>query len=164
MIEVENRDIAIWVLILLGAYLLFSVVSGVLLGAYTALSIAGFAAEAAETVGIDPASEVSEEQIEALTNEAIERLRHVNWWVSWPLINSIAWAATALFLGTMRLVKYNEGLVAVVYLQSLLATQTEWEPPDSFAIEAVTIVLALLIVHFVSRWASAMRESPLPAR
>lgn len=162
MMPVENREIAIWVFIMLGGWLLFSVVSGLLLGVYMAINVAEFAAEVAQSAGIEPGIEPSAAQIEALTNAALERMREVDWWLWWPLLNSVAWLATAMFLGFMKVVKFNEGLVAAVYLQSLLSVPAEWEPPDSFVVEGLTIVLALAIVHFVSRWVCAMRASPLP--
>jgi hypothetical protein len=76
--------------------------------------------------------------------------------VLWPLFNSIAWAGAAAFLGFMRVVKYNEGLVALAYIPTLIETTDEWQPPDSIFVEGATILLALAIVHVVSRW----RTSP----
>jgi hypothetical protein len=156
MMQIENRNLLAWFAIMIAAWLLFSASFGVFFGAYlgfkVAAPIAMEAMKSGEMQDVQDAADLTAEQAEAIGNQTLERMREVDWWLWWPVFNGAAWMVTSVFLGFMKVVKYNEGLVIFTYLESFVWRGEGWSPPDSMAIEAVTILMAIGIVHYMGRW------------
>lgn len=157
---VEDRNIFVWICIMVGGWLLYSLVSLALFAVYLGVNVgAPVAVEFAQAdAGNQNPKPLSAEQVEVLTDRVREQMRGFNWWFWWPLLNLISWAVAAVFLGYMRVVQYNLGLVALAYIPALVRSGEEWQPPGSFVVECVTIVLALAIVTLVSRLVCAIRD------
>lgn len=102
-------------------------------------------------------NELTEDQRNYIKKRIIEEMRTINWWVWWPLSHTIAWLITSLFLGFMKVVKFNVGLVIITYIILFGWRGKEWVPPGSIFIEAFTILLSIAVVHFVSRWICSKR-------
>ena len=147
---------------MISSWLLFGASFGAMFGVYMGRNIAGPVAAEFSKSGdqgiVQNDAEIAADQKKAIEKASIERMQKVNWWLWWPLLNTLAWLITALFLGFMEVVKFNEGLVILTYIPSLVWRKTEWFPPGNFLIEALTILSALFIVHFVSRWVCSKRK------
>ncbi len=162
MIQVENRNIFTWLVIMLISWLLYCGSFGAIFGIYSGLNIArplGAQIENSEDFStIQSEADLTDGQRQAIKNLAIERMRETNWWLWWPLLSAFAWCVPSLFLGFMKVVKYNEGLVIFTYLPSLISRSNEWRPPGNFLVECITILISLVVVHFVARGVCKVRE------
>lgn len=162
MMQVENRNIFVWLGIMIAAMILFSASYGALFGVYTGFKIAGPAAveftKSNDMSNVQSEADLTEDQKNAIEKQTIEQMREINWWLWFPLLSGLSWLITSFFLGFMKLVKYNEALVILIYIPSLIMRDKEWAPPGSIFIEVFTILVALVLVHFVSRWISSKRK------
>jgi len=150
MIRVEDKNCFLWLTLVLAAYLLWSVSFGGLFGLFGGLYIAGpLAVEFASTEGKSSGQGLSAEETGFLKFETVKRMRQVNWWLWWPLLNAVAWAITGAFLGFASMIRYNFILFLLFYLSSFFSRSAEWAPPGNLVIEAVTLLMSGVVF-----WAS----------
>ncbi len=163
MINVEKRNVFLWAAIMIFGFFLFNASFGALFGLYIGFQIVvpvGVELSSSEDMrSVDKEADLTTEQINTIKNKTVEQMRKVSWWLWWPLLNTIAWLITSLFLGFMKVKKYNGGLVVFAYLFMFLKRGNEWNPPGSIIIEVFTILLALVVVHIMSKWICVMRKA-----
>ena len=161
MIKVESKNIFVWLIIMLMAWFLFSVSFGAFFGLFVGLKLAGPIAvelSTSDDIGnIKNETDLTEGQINEIEKKTIEKMREVNWWFWWPFLSILAWLITSIFLGLMKVVKFNEGLIIITYIISYVQHGKEWKAPGNIIIEVLTILLALSLVHYMSRWICSKR-------
>lgn len=161
MRKVENRTFFRWIIIMLSAWLLWYVFFGVIYGSYVGFKIGEpimkefYQSDYLDNVHNE--NELTEDQRNYIKKRIIEEMRTINWWVWWPLSHTLAWLITSLFLGFMKVVRFNVGLVIITYIIMFGWRGKEWVPPGNIFIEAFTILLSIAVVHLVSRWICSKR-------
>ena len=152
MIRVEDKNVLLWLVLVLAAYLVWSVSFGGLFGLFGGLYIAGpLAVEFSSTEIKGGAQGLSPEETEFLKRETLRRLKEVNWWLWWPLLNATAWAITGAFLGFASMVRYNFILFLLFYISSFFSRSAEWAPPGSLVIEGVALLISAVVFWLSSR-------------
>jgi len=159
MIRVEDKNVFLWLAFVLAAYVIWSVSFGGLFGLFGGLYIAGpLAVEFSSTETKSGTQGLSPEQTEYLKRETLRRMKEVNWWLWWPLLNATAWAITGAGLGFASMVRYNFILFLLFYISSFFSRSAEWTPPGSLVIEVVTLLVSAIIFWVSSRLVYRIRS------
>jgi len=143
------------------ALLIYRASSGALFISYIGLKIVRPAAvdfvKSSDIDNIQNGGDLTADQTKAIEDSTLEGMRNVNWWLWWPLFSVVAWCITSLFLGFMKVVKFNECFVILTYLPSLIWRRNDWSPPNSIMIEVLTIIISLAVVNLLGRWICSKR-------
>lgn len=158
MIRVEGKNIFLWFALALTAYLIWSVCFAGLFGLFGGLYIAGpLAVEFSSTEAINAEQVLSAKQTEFLELETVKRMKEVNWWLWWPVLNATAWAVTGAFLGFARMFRYNLVLLLLFAIPWLYLRGDEWVPPGSLVIGGTTLLISALVLWCSSKWVYNIR-------